>query len=252
MKISEIFYSIQGEGILAGVPSVFVRVSGCNMRCTWCDTHYASWDAATEPDSDLTPLKIAMEVESYKSAGKSVRHVVITGGEPMITKEMPELLQHLHQLGHHITVETAGTVWIEGLGKDWINLASISPKLANSTPHERDGGRLAQAHDRNRINMEVLKKFATGGGGVGQTCQWKLVISREQDLLEMEELLARLNADVPETTRVLPEDVLLMPEGTDAATIAERSRWLAEICKDKGYRLSPRLHVNLWGNTRGT
>jgi 7-carboxy-7-deazaguanine synthase len=252
MKISEIFYSIQGEGIMVGVPSVFVRVSGCNLRCTWCDTPYASWDAATEPSRDLAPLKIAMEVEGYMSADKSVRHVVITGGEPMIMKEMPELLQHLHQLGHHITVETAGTVWIDGLGQGWIDLASISPKLSNSTPHEREGGRLAQAHDRNRIDIGVLKKFATRGGGVIKKCQWKFVISREGDLVEMEELLTQLNTDLSEATRISTEDVLLMPEGTDATTVAERSRWLAEVCKTKGYRLSPRLHVNLWGNTRGT
>jgi 7-carboxy-7-deazaguanine synthase len=252
MKISEIFYSIQGEGILTGVPSVFVRVSGCNLRCTWCDTPYASWDAATEPSRDLPPLKIAMEVEGYKYGSRSVRHVVITGGEPMIMKEMPELLQHLHQLGHHITVETAGTVWIEGLGKGWIDLASVSPKLANSTPRQREGGRLAEAHDRNRINLEVLKKFANGGMGVIKKSQWKFVISREEDLVEMERLLAQLNSELPEEVRVGAEDVLLMPEGTDAGTVAERSRWLAEVCKAKGYRLSARLHVNLWGNTRGT
>src|SRR3954470_13790708 len=110
MRISEIFYSIQGEGKLAGVPSVFVRVSGCNLRCTWCDTPYASWDAATETARDLTPLQVAMEVERLAGPAKSP-YVVLTGGEPMMMKDTPELLQHLKQLGKHITVETAGTVW---------------------------------------------------------------------------------------------------------------------------------------------
>ena len=100
--------------------------------------------------------------------------------------------------------------------------------------------------------MEVLKKFATGGGGVVKECQWKFVISRQEDLAEMEELLARLNTQLSEQSRIEREDVLLMAEGTDAETVNERSRWLAEVCKERGYRLSPRLHLELYGNKRGT
>src|ERR1035437_236583 len=141
MKISEIFYSIQGEGKLTGVPSVFTRVSGCNLRCTWCDTPYASWN----PEGADTPLaKIVGEVLKYPAA----THVVLTGGEPMMFPETVELITLLKDLGKHITVETAGTLWLDGLPPGAIDLASISPKLANSTPVQREAGRFAAAHER--------------------------------------------------------------------------------------------------------
>jgi len=244
MKIAEIFYSLQGEGTLAGVPSVFIRVSGCNLRCTWCDTPYASWN----PQGVDMPLPaILQEVNKHPA-----RHVVLTGGEPMMFAETVPLIVALKDLGKHVTVETAGTMWLHDLPRGAIDLASISPKLANSTPTTREGGRFAAAHERNRLNLDVLGKFADGGGGVVQKCQWKFVIAAPEDLREMDELLSRLNAPRAGGSRVERDDVLLMPEGIDAATLSERSRWLADICKERGYRLSPRLHVYLWGNTRGT
>ena len=132
MKIAELFYSIQGEGKLVGVPSVFVRASGCNLRCAWCDTPYASWD----PEGDeLSVEKIVEQV-----AGHPAKHVVLTGGEPMIMPDVVPLAAALRSRGYHITVETAATVY-----KDIaVDLASLSPKLANSTPTERDGGRFAR------------------------------------------------------------------------------------------------------------
>src|SRR6187200_2994096 len=121
MKISEIFYSIQGEGKLAGVPSVFVRVSGCNLRCVWCDTPYASW----RPDGQDRALDDVLG----EALGYGARHVVVTGGEPMIEPEMVALTERLREAGQHITVETAGTVF----KPVQCDLMSISPKLANST-----------------------------------------------------------------------------------------------------------------------
>src|SRR6185437_5786591 len=115
-----------------------------------------------------------------------------------------------------------------------IDLASISPKLSNSTPRERESGKFAKAHERQRIDMDVLKKFAAGGGGVIKECQWKFVISREQDIVEIEELLTRLNTQLSEKTRIKNEDVLLMPEGVDVERLRERGKWLAEVCKGKG------------------
>jgi len=244
MKIAEIFYSIQGEGKLVGVPSVFVRVSGCNLRCVWCDTPYASWT----PDGAEMAVGAIMEAMAKHNA----RHVVLTGGEPMMFKEIAELIAELKRAGKHVTVETAGTLWLENVPAGGIDLASVSPKLSNSTPREREGGRFAAAHERQRINVEVLKKFAMGGGGVVGECQWKFVISQEEDLAEMVELVKRLNDQLPRRSQILPGDVVLMPEGTEASVLTERSRWLAEVCKEKGYRLSPRLHVYLWGNRRGT
>src|SRR5580698_1859648 len=104
MRIAEIFYSVQGEGGLVGVPSVFVRTSGCNLRCSWCDTPYTSW---TPEGSDLSIDAIVDEVSRYRAA----RHVVLTGGEPMIAPGMVELSRRFRALGTHITVETAGTVF---------------------------------------------------------------------------------------------------------------------------------------------
>ena len=147
MKISEIFYSIQGEGMLAGVPSVFVRTSGCNLRCTWCDTPYTSWN----PEGEELPLGgILAEVRK-----RFASHVVVTGGEPMIQPDIVRLTQRLKDFGLHITVETAGTVY-QAVTCD---LMSISPKLANSTPVRREGGKWAAQHDRLRYQPEVLKQL---------------------------------------------------------------------------------------------
>jgi 7-carboxy-7-deazaguanine synthase len=243
MRIAEIFHSIQGEGKLMGMPSAFVRVSGCNLRCTWCDTPYASWDPQGE---EMTAQAVAGRVMEFP-----VDHVVLTGGEPMMFKETVDLIRLLKAAGKHITVETAGTLWLDGLPPGGIDLASVSPKLANSTPREREGGRFAVVHERHRENLAVLKTFAVGAGGAVRECQWKFVIAAAPDLADVESLLSRLNGQLPTGVRIAPSDVLLMPEGIDAAVLAERSRWVAELCREKGYRLCPRLHVMLWGNRRG-
>ncbi len=226
MKISEIFYSIQGEGSLVGVPSVFVRTSGCNLRCTWCDTPYASWHPEG-PDMSLD--EITREVARYPAS-----HVVITGGEPMIAPQIRELTQLLHTAGAHITIETAGTVYLP-LACD---LMSISPKLANSTPHEREGGRWAAQHDRLRFQPDVLRQLTAS-----YPYQLKFVVAAPDDLSEIEAARAACGAE--------PAHVILMPEGVTPEMLHERALWLAEICKRTGYRLSPRLHVDLWGDRRG-
>ena len=226
MKISEIFYSVQGEGMLAGVPSVFVRTSGCNLRCVWCDTPYTSW----------TPEGRAMEVDEIVGAAASfpARHVVVTGGEPMIAPGIVELTQKLAANGLHITIETAGTVYAPVK----CDLMSISPKLANSTPHERDAGRWAAQHERLRRQPEILRRLMAD-----YEYQLKFVIAAPEDIAEVESLI--------DETGAARQRVVLMPEGIDAETLSERGRWLVEICKERGYRFSPRLHVMLWGNRRG-
>src|SRR5712691_2183531 len=144
MKIAEIFYSIQGEGMLAGVPSVFMRTSGCNLRCTWCDTPYTSW----KPEGvEMPPDAILAAARGFEST-----HVVVTGGEPMIVDDIVPLTQAMKNSGMHVTIETAGTVY-QPVACD---LMSISPKLANSTPHEREGGKWAAQHDRLRYQPDVL------------------------------------------------------------------------------------------------
>ncbi|HMC61706.1 MAG TPA: 7-carboxy-7-deazaguanine synthase QueE [Candidatus Solibacter sp.] len=223
MKIAELFYTIQGEGSLAGVPSVFIRTSGCNLRCGWCDTPYTSW----QPEgTDLTLDQILDEVKAHPA-----RHVVVTGGEPMIAPEIVPLTQRLHGLGLHITIETAGTVF-EPVA---CNLMSISPKLSNSTP---DDPRWAARHDRLRIQPATLAQLMAR-----YDYQLKFVIEKPDDLAEVRRLVGDLKADLGR--------VILMPEGTDRERLRERAIWLAEICKEDGFRFSPRLHVDLYGNQRG-
>src|SRR4051812_8856860 len=200
MKISELFYSIQGEGKLVGVPSVFVRASGCNLRCTWCDTPYASW----APEGDDVPVdEIVRRVLAYPA-----RHVVLTGGEPMIMPDIVPLCRALKAEGKHLTMETAATVYqpVD------IDLASLSPKLSNSTPSEREGGRYAAAHERQRLNLDVIQRFID----TARDHQLKFVISNEADIAEMNLILRQL-------TGWQPSDVLLMPEGTTVETLESRA-----------------------------
>jgi 7-carboxy-7-deazaguanine synthase len=229
MRLSELFHSIQGEGKLAGVPSVFVRVSGCNLRCVWCDTPYASWEPEGE---ELTIEQIVERVRQFNA-----RHVVLTGGEPMIMPEVEALCSAIKAEGHHLTIETAATIYRPVK----LDLASLSPKLSNSTPHDREGGRFARAHDEHRLNLPVIQQFIDSA----QDFQLKFVVSREDDVNEIEAILAQLNG-------WSPAHVLLMPEGVDAQVLGERSSWVAEICRSRGFRFCPRLHVLLYGNKRGT
>ncbi|MEI8195721.1 MAG: 7-carboxy-7-deazaguanine synthase QueE [Phycisphaerae bacterium] len=254
MKVAEIFHSIQGEGKLAGVPSVFVRLSGCNLRCAWCDTPYASW----EPEGhDLSVDQIVTQVLSY-----NCQHVVLTGGEPLIFKELPQLIARLKAPphDHHVTIETAGTLWQDLPPYD---LASLSPKLANSTPRRREGGRFAEAHEAQRLNFEVLRRFATAPAVADR--QWKFVIAQPSDLLEIRTLLLQLSLPHGNDTgsvgdsgnrvgglKIDPADILLMAEGTDPATLSARESFLVDLCKQHGYRFCPRLHITLFGNKRGT
>jgi 7-carboxy-7-deazaguanine synthase len=222
LQIAELFYSLQGEGALVGVPSVFIRTSGCNLRCSWCDTPYTSWQPQ---GSELEIAQILHEVNAHPA-----RHVVVTGGEPMILPDIVPLTQQLRALGLHVTIETAGTVYRPVV----CDLMSISPKLSNSTP----AGPWAAQHERLRIQPGTLRELMDR-----YEYQLKFVIAQPGDLAEVRALLETLRADRAR--------VILMPEGTDRELLRERSVWLAEICKDEGLRFSPRLHVDLYGNQRG-
>jgi 7-carboxy-7-deazaguanine synthase len=226
LKIAEIFYSIQGEGMLAGAPSAFVRTTGCNLRCEWCDSPYTSW----EPEgSDMALEEILAHVARYRA-----HYTVVTGGEPMIAPQIVPLTEALRQMGQHVTIETAGTVF----APVDCHLMSISPKLANSTPLVREGGRWAAQHDRLRIQPAVLRRLMAA-----YEYQLKFVVEQEDDLAEIKDLVAQLRAN--------PQRVVLMPEGVDGEVLRERAVWLVEICKQEGYRFSPRLHIDLYGNRRG-
>jgi 7-carboxy-7-deazaguanine synthase len=166
-------------------------------------------------------------------------HVVLTGGEPMIAPELPELAARLRSAGKHITIETAGTVPPNGIACD---LASLSPKLGHSTPV---AGEIAEAwrdrHEKLRLQPAVL-----GAWMAGYDYQLKFVAAQERDLEEIAELLAALPHPPP------PHKVLLMPEGTDLPTLEQRRPFLVEACKRRGFRYCERLHVALFGHTRGT
>ena len=232
MRISEIFHSVQGEGLLLGVPSVFVRTSGCNLRCRWCDTPYASWNPEGE---EMSPGEIVRRVKAY-----GCPHVVLTGGEPMVATGIRELAALLKAEGLHLTVETAATVSPEGMACD---LASLSPKLADSTPSGEEAGAWSARHEATRRQPEVIRKWLQN-----YDCQLKFVVSSVEQLPEIEELLN----EVGDVTGFRRDRVLLMPEGTDAETLRERAPWIAELCIEHGFRYAPRLHIDLFGNTRGT
>ncbi len=231
MRIAEIFYSIQGEGQLAGVPSVFVRTSGCNLRCSWCDTPYASW----HPEgSELTIREIADSVGKYPAA-----HCVLTGGEPMIASEIHDLAAHLKKQGYHITIETAATIAPQDIACD---LASLSPKLENSVPAEETAGKAwVERHQRDRFNPEALREWIDS-----YHHQIKFVLSAASQVNEIERFLAAADC------RTEPGNILLMPQATTASQLDKLGPELAAACLSNGYRYCDRLHIRLFGNTKGT
>ena len=231
MKISELFFSIQGEGELTGVPSVFVRTSGCNLRCRWCDTKYASWKPEGE---NVTINDLLDKVCSYPA-----RHVVISGGEPMIAKGIKDFTHRLKESGKHITIETAGTVAPNGIQCD---LASLSPKLSDSTPKEGDISKeWIDRHESKRLDYGILSEWVNS-----YNFQLKFVVSKEEEIKEIHNVISRIEGNV------LPEKILLMPEGIDSETVRSRYDLLIDLCKENGYRLCNRLHIDLFGNTPGT
>lgn len=227
LRIAEVFHSIQGEGGLVGVPSFFIRTTGCNLRCEWCDTPYTSW----EPEGEWRTMD-----DLLASVPEAARHVVVTGGEPMLWANLPRLTSALRAAGRHVTVETAGTVF-QDLECD---LMSISPKLANSDPGPHRAVATREDHAARRLAPGVLAEL------LGRyECQLKFVVAEPGDLDEIDALLRSLPP-------VAPDAVVLMPLGVRAADVQARGRWIAELCKERGWRYTPRLHIDLWGDTRGT
>lgn len=238
LPINELFCSLQGEGKLSGIPSVFIRTSGCNLRCWFCDSYHTSW----EPTGAWLSVKdIVDEVLSYEQTD----HIVLTGGEPMIHEKSVTLLDELADYGYHTTVETNGTIYRDAA----IDLASISPKLASSTPTaERDpkgDGEWAARQEERRIDVDALSSLVDS-----YESQLKFVVTGPQDMPEIEELVEGVRA-ASETT--IPDgDVLLMPEGMTQEELDETRNEVAELAMAYGYRYTPRLHVDLWNDAPGT
>ena len=171
-----------------------------------------------------------------KVATFPARHVVITGGEPLLAKKIVELSAAIKQMGAHITIETAATVFQPVV----CDLMSLSPKLSHSTPQKTARGRFAQMHERNRLNLEVIQKFLDR-----YDYQIKFVVDQEGDFAEIEEILRQLR-------QWDPARVLIMPQGKSRAELKQKTKWIVESCKQRGYGFTPRLHIDLFGNRRGT
>ncbi len=261
LTIAETFVSLQGEGKLTGVPSWFCRVSGCNLRCVWCDTPYASW----RPEGRRRSVDELVS-EALGHAEQGVRHVVLTGGEPLMFPAAAVLARRLREHRLHVTIETAGTVDNHAPA----DLMSISPKLSSSTPTpaqarmllkiptnakprgradaraeveadaETDATVWPARHEARRLNLPALQSLI-------DRCperQLKFVACREADLAEIDALLRKLRG-------WQCQDVMLMPEGTAPPTPAHKA-WVARACMERGWRYCARLHIELYGNTRGT
>ena len=226
MRVNEIFCSLQGEGFLAGLPSVFVRLAGCPLRCRWCDTKYA-WDQTA--GAHYSVAKIVRTVQQAHSG-----FVVITGGEPMTDSDLPQLVQELKATGKHITIETAGIAFVPDMPCD---LMSISPKLRNSTPADAT---LAAVHEDSRLDIAVLRKLIDE-----YSYQIKFVVDCEDDLTEINQTLKEIgNAD--------SEKVMLMPQAATRDELLAKSPMVAQMCKRTGFAFCQRLQVLLWNNQKGT
>jgi len=228
VAISEVFLSLQGEGVHAGAPAVFLRTYHCNLTCSWCDSKY-TWQnqERSRPGVDYEQATIESILRRITAFG--CKHLVLTGGEPMLNqRSLVPLLSSLKAADFFIEVETNGTIAPTAEFLELIDCFNVSPKTSNSGVDEVL-----------RTRPQILKAFAES-----HKAWFKFVIGTEADILEVEEMLSRI--EIPR------ERVLLMPEGTDAASLLKRGSWLAGVCKEKGLRFTPRLHILLYGNTRGT
>ncbi len=228
MRISEIFFSIQGEGRWTGIPAVFVRFAGCPLRCRWCDTPYSLDPAGGQPMT----LEAVCEAVTVQ-AGTHCRHVVLTGGEPLSAPELAPLSRALAEPGGRITLETAAIAPPPvGLHCD---LASLSPKFAHTAtgpppPSGCPASPVPQVLDAWMAQFDYQLKF---------------VVQAEADIAEILALLGRLRLPPP------PERVLLMPEGTDPETLNRHAPLALDACKRYGFRFCDRLHIRLFGHQRG-
>lgn len=179
------------------------------------------------------------EVLEAATSFKAARHVVLTGGEPMVSPELPELAKRLRCEGFHITIETAATV---APGNIPFDLASLSPKLSGSTPRSGEIDPLwLERHENTRFQPDVIRQWINAG-----PYQLKFVVGSAAELDEVDRLVSIVGVVIA------PHKILLMPEGTASERLKNSSIEVAEWCKQRGYRFCDRLHVHLYGNTRGT
>ena len=246
--------TVQGEGKLLGTSCLFIRTSGCNLRCAWvgadgngspCDTPYSSHHAETNKMEVDDVVKLV-----HANIGK-MKHVVVSGGEPTMQQGLSELLAKLQSLGLHTTIETNATIFNANIAR-YTNLVSMSPKLASSTPHQPNlentgiaySEHWARKHDAKRRNIEAIQQYIDYAIRYGNDFQLKFVVQNPMDIVEIEtDFLAHLSG-------VAADDVVLMPEGTSSDMLADRSYWAIEAAVERGWRFTPRLHIELFGKAR--
>ena len=197
----------------------------CNAKCYMCNT----WKHPSKRSKEI-------QAEIIQNIPAGLKFLNITGGEPFLASELTELTSRLKEAGAHITIETAATVF-KPVSCD---LVSLSPKLSNSTPRRRDRGRFATMHEERRLNVPAIQQF------IGNyDYQLKFVVEKKRDLTEIQEILEKLR-------NVDPSRVFLMAQAVTRKDLRDKGQWIVDLCKGHGYRYSPRLHIELFGNRRGT
>ncbi len=228
MRIAEIYQSIQGEGLLTGRKSVFVRASGCNLRCWFCDTKFASWKPQ---GSDISVEDIVAQVLLL-----DCEHVVITGGEPMLFSELIPICEMLSAEQIHITIETAGTLHLPVE----CDLMSISPKFAGSAPSSTEQPKWNIRHQNTRHQPDVIRELISN-----YDYQIKFVINDPQEFQEVESYLM-------EFPMIDEQRVLLMPQAVSREQMQQAALWLEPFCKKNGFTYCPRMQIEWFGMKQGT
>lgn len=236
---AEIFASLQGEGASIGRPSTFVRLSRCNLACHWCDTAY-TWRFAGDnrPHRDGLSFERSANQVTLDEADVAARIValgvprlVITGGEPLLQGAALARMVALVREGLpglHVEIETNGSVAPHPALDALVDQYNVSPKLA---------------HSGNPADLALIPERLTAWVADPRAF-FKVVIATPDDLTELQTLAA--------ANGIVPERLFVMPEGTDSATLRDRSRWLAQAAMEAGWRFTDRLHIHLYGDTRGT
>ncbi|MEM9586259.1 MAG: 7-carboxy-7-deazaguanine synthase QueE [Planctomycetota bacterium] len=228
VRVSETFVSRQGEGELTGTDSFFVRTSGCNLRCWFCDTPYASW----HPEGDQVCLESLLE----QADESGCRHIVLTGGEPLVYEATETFCQLARQAGYHLTIETAGTVprQIE------CDLLSLSPKLSGSAPDPEEHPEWHQRHQQRRLPINVMRDLIDRS----DRTQVKFVVDHQR---EWDEVLL-----VVDDLQVSPDQVWIMPQAVTVQELDQSEAWLRPWAEGNRFRYCDRQQIRWYGNRRGT
>lgn len=214
--------------MLTGTDSYFVRTSGCNLRCWFCDTPYASW----KPSGPQVPVESI--VDAVIESG--LKHAVVTGGEPMLPATSIDLCELLRAAGIHVTIETAGTV-----DRDIpCDLMSISPKLACSTPDADQHPSWNRLHEQRRMPIEIMKRLIKDA----PEFQIKFVVDSPADYTEVNEIVTQLDVDT--------DHIWIMPQGSTIEALDQSITWLKPWAESAGYRYCERMQIRWFGNRRGT